>query len=444
MSLQTILTATKTMVNFQSFQAWRYNPEKVRLGEVLAPPYDIISPKGQDDLYNRSPYNCIRLILNREESGDNEQHNRYTRARDFFNEWRRQNILIQDTKSCFYLYRQVFKDLGGGQIKNRLALLGILRLEPLDKGIVVPHERTLSRPIQDRSQLLETAQTNFSPVFGLYEDPRGAVTSELSRIAKTDPIFDVPDEMDVRHALWAIQDSKVIESLHQGLSASKIYIADGHHRYQTALNYAQAQRCRLGISADSLLPSDFVLTALVEFHDPGLVVHPTHRIVRPFPGFDPGRALESLRPFFKIEPLAPERLAGHLKESVTGQMEFGLILSEGEFLLTLKNLEVLKRKMPGGKPDIWYQVEVNVLGHFILASLWNLPDHQWESTLQFTQNYKEILSSVRDNKAVAGFMLRSPRIEILRDMGDAGELMPQKSTYFYPKLATGMVFYHHR
>ncbi len=435
---------TKTMADFRPFSAWRYDPKKVNMNQVIAPPYDVISPDEQTALYERSPYNCVRLILNKIEASDHDGENRYSRARDFFQDWQKDKTLIQDSQPCFYFYRQEFTDPVSGKRQERSALLGKLKLEPFEKNIVIPHEKTLSKPREDRRKLLEATQTNFSPVFGLYEDPSGDVAEISLNVSKERPLFEAVDDQKVRHILWGLSDDKLNQRIHEILSSRKIYIADGHHRYQTALEYAKNKRQSDSLAADVEVPLDFVLMALVEFHDPGMVLLPTHRMILPFPGFETEKALEVLKNDFKIEAVPVEKLDGVLQNSKENKASFGLVLdNQQSFLITLKDIAQAKEKMPAGKPDVWYALDVNVLSYLRFDRLWNLSESKWESYLRFTRYAEEAIESVKDRKSKAAILLKAPQVEILREMGKVGELMPQKSTYFYPKLASGLIFYSH-
>ncbi len=444
MNDSTLSLNVRTLTEFKPFQAWRYHAGKIRLEKIIAPPYDIISPEEQKKLYGRSPYNCIRLILNQEEPADDVLHNRYTRAHDFFEAWRREQILIQEKEPCLYLYRQSFKDPRNGKTRRRYALLGRLRLEPFEKGRVVPHEKTLAKPCEDRRKLLETTRTNFSPVFGLYEDTRKQFSLLFSRLAKEEPLFDVPDDEKVRHALWPIDDLKSIREIQKNLSRKKIYIADGHHRYQTALEYARQRHLQENIPLESVMPFDYVLMALVEFHDPGLVLLPTHRILFAWPGFKLREALDSLKPFFKIEKCSIRNLEKRIQPPAKeGEIAFGLFTVKGGFFLTLTEKQKAIKTIALEKPDVWYRLDVNILSELVLKLCWKLPDELWETAIQYTRSMKEAIGLVKKKKAVACLLLKPPRVEFLREMGKVRELMPQKSTYFYPKLASGLVFYHH-
>ena len=426
-------SSLKTMADFRPLQGWRYDPAKNDFQKVIAPPYDVISPDQQDRLYEKSPYNCIRLILNKIENTDTPDNNRYTRARDAYQSWQKEGILTQEKAPCFYFYRQNFKHPENGTLLERSSLLGRIKLEPFENGIILPHEKTLSRPKEDRKKLLQAAGTNFSPIFGLYQDPRGEVKSLLSGADQEKPLFEAVDEEGVRHRVWVVRDSSRVESLHQAFSDHKIYIADGHHRYQTALDHSHEVR-----QGEGELLSDFVLTALVEFEDPGLVLLPTHRMVLPYASF-PANPLEALKKYFDVKPVPNEKT-----ENNAVGVSFGLMLGGNSYQLILRDLEAAKREMPAGKPDIWYRFDLNVLAHLVFAKLWNLPETEWENVLRFTHHPPEAVEAAQSGKAKASFLIRAPRTRLLQEMGEAGQLMPQKSTYFYPKLASGLVFYSHK
>ncbi len=451
MSISATFTQLEPMADFRPFLSWRYHPGHVEFQKVIAPPYDVISETEQAALYERSPYNCIRLILNKIQASDTETNNRYTRARDIFETWRHEDILIQSTVPAVYVYRQNFQDPATGKLRERTALLGRLKLEPFEKGIVIAHEKTLAKPKADRRKLLEATQTNFSPIFGLYEDPAGTIAGLLEDVFETAPLYQASDDQGVNHRLWALKNHAIMEALRAEMSSRKIYIADGHHRYQTALDYSREIRKSKGVAENKELPSDFTLMALVEFSDPGLILMPTHRMVLPFAGFDRSRAVEVLKTFFDVQAIdgaeAEKRLArpGVLPDaSGKARTEMGLMLGPQEFYwLTLKDAAAARAKMPAGRAPLFYGLDVALVSHLVLGALWNLPEDQWESTIRYTHALPEALESVRQKKAAAAFLLQPPRVELLREMGKANELLPQKSTYFYPKLASGLVFHHH-
>ncbi|MBI3316682.1 MAG: DUF1015 domain-containing protein [Candidatus Omnitrophica bacterium] len=433
---------TVTMTDYRPFRAHHYNPSKINLSQVIAPPYDVISVQEQEDLYEQSPYNVVRLILNKEKPDDSDQDNRYTRARNFFSDWCHEQILLREEKPCFFLYRQIFRRPETGEKLSRFSLLGILKLEPFEKGIVVAHEQTLARPKADRRRLLETTQTNFSPVFGLYEDESEKLPPLFSEILKAKPNF-YAVEGDTVHEVWKISEDSSLHEIQEFISGKNIYIADGHHRYQTALDYAREMHRKEGVPEARLQPYDFVLMALVRFEDEGLVLLPTHRAVKPFSGFDPKKLLESLKPFFKVEAV-PGSFLQKGTRYLQGLTSFDLVLKDDGYHLTLEHPEKVKALMPPGKPEIWYSLDVNLLAYLIFHKLMDLAPEAWETQLRFTHSEQEVLEWVKRGEVAAAFLLRAPQVKILKQMGEVKELMPQKSTYFYPKLASGLVFYHHQ
>lgn len=429
-------------MDFLPFRAWRYNADRVDIATVIAPPYDVISSERQNKLYEKSAFNCVRLILNKKEASDNEKSNSYTRARDLFQDWQKKEILIREDEASFYVYRQTFKDPVSGVQKSRFALLGRVRLEPFEKGIIIPHEKTLRGPREDRMKLLRAVQTNFSPVFGLYKDDGYEVRSLIQDPMNSKALFEAEDDDKVVHSLWVIQDADILVKLHEILKRKRVYIADGHHRYETALEYAKQKRKEEHVSENVIFPYDCMYMALVSFDDPGFIVLPTHRIISEL-GMDNRELKRRLQEYFKVENVPLSTLKTMTTSPDDMGKTFGLVLEEGSFLLTVTDREKIKARMPQGKPEVWYDLNVNVLGHFIFASLLGLPESSWESLLKFEHTVEGAVAPVQKGEAQAVFLLKPPRVEMLEKMGAVNERMPQKSTYFYPKLATGLVFYSH-
>jgi len=436
-------TTSKTQLDFQPFKAWRYNTESVDVSTVLAPPYDVISPEKQQKLYERSPFNCIRLILNKKDAADTDQSNGYTRARDAFRTWQEQGLLIQEKAVAFYVYRQTFKDPSTGAIKNRSALLGRVRLEPFEKGIIVPHEKTLSGPKVDRMRLLKTVQTNFSPVFGLYEDKGQDVGKLIQDPSNSGTLFEAEDDDKIIHTLCVVKNPAILAKLQEALKSKRVYIADGHHRYETALEYAWLKREEMKVSSQQEFPFDFMYMALVSFDDPGFIVLPTHRIVTKL-GMTDSEILRRLGEYFKVEKVPLPELKKMTASYDNAGRTFGLVLKEGSFLLTMLDPEKAKERMVKGKPSIWYDLNVNVLAHLIFAELLGLTEDRWEGILKFEHTVDGAVAPLEKGKAQAVFLLRPPKVEMLEKMGAVNERMPQKSTYFYPKLATGLIFHSHK
>ncbi len=431
------------MADFKPLKAWRYDTRKVSGSDVVAPPYDVIYPAEQEQLYKRSPYNCVRLILNKIEETDTDSNNRYTRAKKFFQDWQVSGHVMQESAPAFYLYRQTYKNPVDGQTLERTAVLGRLHLEPFEKGIVVPHEKTLSQARADQRRLLETAEVSFSPVFGLYDDPKKEMVEAVKGVSTGKPSFEAVDDHQVKHEVWAMTDPKILSKIQGIISRKNIYIADGHHRYRTALEYSQDVRAKKGAAESAELSSDYALIALVEFHDPGLILMPTHRILKPYAGFEGVKGLEKLKPYFKIEEVSKAEMQKRIQPRGNGKdVTLGVSVEGKYYFLTLTDFAGAKKAVGLDKADVWYRLDVNVVAHLIFK-LWNLTESEWENTLKFTRVEAEAFEYAESGKAAAVFFLQPPRVESLREMGEIRELMPQKSTYFYPKLASGLVFYAH-
>jgi uncharacterized protein (DUF1015 family) len=422
------------MLDFRPFQAWRYHSSKVELSHVIAPPYDVISADEREALYERSPFNVVRLILGKED-------NFYENARTLWAEWSRQGILVQDPRPVFYLYEQTFNHPWASRPLRRLALVGILKLER--SGSVLPHEQTLSAPKKDRFLLLEKTKTNLSPVFGLYQDSSQLLAKLFSSARSKPPLFRARDDQKILHQGWAIVEERDQKAVREALKQEKVLIADGHHRYETALEYASEMREKLAGQA-SEAPFDFVMMALVEFADEGLLVLPTHRIIHSFGPCPKKDFLDRLRIHFDFLPFPERELFSEMNRRSPKEKVLGAFLgSEGSFLLRLKNLETVRELMPPGKPSLWYEVEANLAAHFIFSTLWGISGKEQEGLIRYTRSWEEAAREVGEGRAEAAFLLRSVGVDTIRKLADTGERMPQKTTYFYPKLASGIFFYHH-
>lgn len=398
-----------TRLDFRPFRAWRYNPDRAKLNEVIAPPYDVISSAGRETLYRKSPFNVVRLILGKEP-------NFYEAAATHWQKWAQEGILVQDKTPAIYLYEQSFKHPWDSQSLSRLAIVGILKLD--ESGAVLRHEATFDAPKRDRLQLLEKTKTNLSPIFGLYQNSQ-KMKSLFSAVQKKKPLFQAQDEEGVLNRVWAVQDMKDQESIHEALTHQKIMIADGHHRYETALEY-QKQMHKQSQNTSKEQPFDFVMMALVSEDDKGLLILPTHRIVRSLARGEK-KFLESLHQHFESMPYPDKEIFQILNSQPKEQKVFGVILKSGSFLIRLKPAS-----------EMADPIEAKVLERFI-----------FDSQVEYTHSSEEALGAVRKQNAQAAFLMRSPEVDTIRKLAYAGERMPQKTTYFYPKLASGLLFYHH-
>ncbi|MBI3977691.1 MAG: DUF1015 domain-containing protein [Chloroflexi bacterium] len=435
------------MAEVRSFRALRYDPSRVPSpASVVCPPYDVIDPAEQGRLYEASPYNAVRIELGRFEPGDDEQHNRYTRAADALRRWQQAGVLRRDAEDALYVYEQTFHHRG--QILTRRTIFAAVRLEDWQRRVVLPHERTMAAPKADRLRLLEATGVQLSPIYGLFEDPGHAVHRAFDRVAlRQPPALDFVWSGDERQRLWVVTDRSVIGAFSAALSDRQIVIADGHHRYETALRYRDRRRLDGGGDADA--PWNFILMGLTAVDDPGVVVLPTHRLVggTPLPADELERGLAH---WFDLEswllaaedPLADihrllDALAGLGRElHVFGLCERGERLS----LARLRDPDVMDDMAGPGRSDAWKHLDVSIAQTLILQGALGMSPGA-EGRLTYTRDEEVALSELRAGRAWLAIFLNPTRVDQVVAVARAGDVMPEKSTYFHPKLLTGLVFY---
>ncbi|MGB2694442.1 MAG: DUF1015 domain-containing protein [Dehalococcoidia bacterium] len=433
------------MADFQPFRGLRYSPA-TDAGAVLSPPYDVVDADEQAALIERSPHNVIRLELSIAGMGE-AAGGRYTAPAETLREWRRSGVLAQDAQASFYVYTQEFEHEGGR--RRRGALLGRLRLEPWDTGVVRPHEETGRAAKEDRLLLLRHLHANVSPLFSLYRDPAGSIGEAIG--AAGEPALDTRTPDGERHTLQVVNDASAIERIAAVFRETPLYIADGHHRYETALAYRDECRARAA-SWTGDEPENFVLMALVAADDPGLVLLPTHRLVRP-PSL-PNDLFARLDRFFQVDDTTPKsydgtallRLLARVAAAGNAGTAFGALgLEEGRLhLLTLRDGAAARALMPAGSAA-WQALDVNVLEYAVLRETLGM-DVLREAQDQigavgYTDDARRALEEVESGRWPLAFLLNATPVEQVLAVADAGERMPRKSTYFYPKLATGLVLY---
>jgi uncharacterized protein (DUF1015 family) len=415
------------MAVVRGFRGVRYRlerPEEAAL--VTAPPYDVISPEQQEELHRRDPRNVIRLELPRDRPADGEAASRYRRAAALYREWVETGVLARDPQPCLYLYGQRYE--AEGRTQERLGLLAALRVEPYEAGVVLPHEQTFPKHKEDRYRLLTAAQAQFSPIFGLYSAPEAGVRAELDRFTGSPPAAVSTDADGVEHRLWPIADSGFAAWAAGVFEGRQVFIADGHHRYETALRYAAERRA--GAPAGSE-PYDYVMTFLVEMEDPGLVLLPTHRLVRTaLPAEEELRA--RLEPFFCVEGV-PSSAAEDLEHH-----QIGAVLPGGRALrLTLREGAIMDRVDTEHSPA-WRDLDVAVLHRLVLEEALGIRGRE---EIVYTRDPAEARQRAASGEFGAAFLLPRPRVEELKAVAGAGDRMPEKSTYFWPKAISGLVIY---
>jgi len=422
------------MADVRPFRALRYAPN-LDLAAAICPPFDIISPEQQRALHERSPYNAVHIELATDTNGS-----RYELAAETLRRWRDGRTLLHEESPAFYLYDQQF-ERDGIPYRRRL-IFARLRLEPWERGIVLPHEQTFGAPKEDRLRLLRAIQTNTSPVFLIYRDHDRQVEALLDRPASTTPIAEFAGDDGQTHTLRLIDDARTIDALAAAFELETLYVADGHHRYETALGYRDERR------ADSLdwtggEPENFALVALTSANDDGLLVLPIHRVTAA--GLPLDEALNRMKGIFSVEPQPSiEALTSELTERRASASTFGLACAESEdlYLLTVSDPRAVDALLPQERSAAWRALDYAIANHAILRHAlgleeWQLSDYD---SLWFTEDAGEAVHDVRSGRARYAVLMNPVPVARVLDVADSGERMPQKSTFFYPKVPTGLVF----
>lgn len=423
------------MANIRAFRGLRYSPE-VRIDDCICPPYDIISEDEREELYKKSEYNIIRIEFGKEFEGDDEKNNKFTRAKRYLDEWIEKGILRFDEKESVYVLEQEFEV--EGRKYRRTGLIVLLELVDFEEGIVIPHEFTLSKPKQERLNLLRHTHANISSIFGLYEDKEFMIKKILDDIkAKKEDIS--YSGIGTFERMWIVSDDSIIESLKRLFADKKIFIADGHHRYETALEYKKEMMQKEDYNKDA--DYNYIMITLTALEDEGIVILPTHRIVLSSDVTE-DVFIEKLRVKFEVEK-GEYKL---LKEKLLNYKKYAFLIytyNKNFYLARLKDPENALKDIEGSKA--YKNLDVVVLQKLILNDILNITDEDilYQRNLKYTKSDKELIDVV-DSGAKYGFILNPTLVEELKDVSLSGEKMPQKSTYFYPKLMTGNVIFVHQ
>ncbi len=419
------------MAEVKPFRALRFDIEKAgRIDGLVCPPYDIISEEQRKAYIGKNEHNIIRLELPRGE-------NPYEEAGKTLEKWINDGILKQDEREGIYIYEEEFTAYG---VRNKFkGCITRVRLEEFSKGIILPHEETLSKAKRDRFELMKATACNFSQVYSLYMDEKHTVRNKLDELSAGKPEIELTDNDGVTHRLWIVTDEAGINAICGEFDGKRLYIADGHHRYETALNYRNY--CRENNIGDG--GEDYVMMMLVDMEHEGLVVFPTHRVVRGLESFDPIKSEERFGEYFDVEKkpsyVSMERDLRELYDR--GKKAYGFYSGgDGYTLLTFRDSDALKKLLPGMLEPV-RELDVTVLHSLILEKLFGIDAENMadQKNLIYTKDFNDAIQSVRNGSAQCAFILNPTRVTEIRDVAAAGGKMPQKSTYFYPKLITGLV-----
>jgi len=440
------------MADIKPFRAVMYNEEKTGdLTTVMAPPYDVISPALHDSLTARNPNNVVRLILGAVSEDDSPGSDRYSRSASELKDWLTTGVLKRDEKPAIYYYIQRYTQLDG-TTSARKGFMALSRIEDYGDGKIHAHERTLSGPKADRLRLMEACRANFSCIFTLYSDAELTVNRLLkSCIEGKQPDIDVFDDEGVENIVYRITEPSVIERVAAVMRDKTLFIADGHHRYETALNYRGMMRQRHP-EAKGDQPYDYVMMYFSNMDDEGMTVWPTHRVIHNLPGFKADEFIEKLKKYFRIDMLG---YTDDTKDEVHGALVafmedkgreancFGMHL-KGEnrcYLLTTLPGQNLDDLFDEDMPPVYRNLDVTVLHELILSRILGISRgaQERQENIIYVKNYKDAFASMDDPANEIVFLLNPTKVEDVKAVAEAGCKMPQKSTYFYPKLLTGLV-----
>jgi uncharacterized protein (DUF1015 family) len=449
------------MPTIQAFRGLRYDLGHVgSLSDVIAPPYDVISPEFQDELYKKHPSAFIRVELNRDEPGDNEHNNRYTRAANFLRQWRQQGVMQLEPDPCLYVYSQTFEH--NGHMVTRRGFMGRVKLERFGEGKIYPHEETHASAKQDRLLLTRACKANPSQIFGLYPDPENEAQNLLeAAIAGKTPLVAV-DHLGVEHRLWPVNDIHVIQKVGAIMDPKPIFIADGHHRYETACNYRDELAAAAGGKLDPNHPANYTLMQCVSMNDPGMIVLPTHRLFRGIPAMTSAELIAKLGSACdcQVAGTGPE-LAHSIWNDIAAsgrQDRLAFYTAQDNSWTTVQLSAAGAQRMAELSTDHstdWQGLGVSILHRLIMDNLLqatNLPKPMYvHSVNEVVDGLKQGDTVGRDATGQQGSggrfelaaLVMPATVENVRAISEHGERMPAKSTYFYPKLLSGMVVYTH-
>jgi len=433
------------MAGVKAFRGVRYNPDKVgKLDDAVALPYDRIGSELQSAYYGLSDYNVVRLNKGKECEGDTAGNNVYTRAREYFDKWLAEDVLRRDGKPCFYAYTEEFTTPAGEEFARR-GLIAMIKLVPFDEGTILPHERTLSGPKADRLNLLRAMEAHMGQIFMLYPDPENRINAILDPFVAGEPDIDVTavGEQDVRHKVWVVDDPKTVAAIEKEMAPKRnLIIADGHHRYETALNYRNEMREKTaGWTEDQAF--NYVMATMVSMSDPGLIVLPTHRLIHSYTAMTAAQVLDKMAAYFDVTELGGrEALESAMRELDTTAHAIGFYEGKGYYLLKLRDIASMDAVVGAERAPAWKALDVAILHELILEHVMGLTKESIEKkeNLDYLRDATEGYDAVDAGEANFLFLLNPTRAQQVSDCAAVAEKMPQKSTDFYPKVLTGLTF----
>jgi uncharacterized protein (DUF1015 family) len=458
------------MAEVKALRGLLYNPEKVQdLQAVMAPPYDVISPEFQDRLIARDSHNIVKLILGHTSDRDTDSDNRYTRAAADLKGWLEDGTLLRDEKPALYLYAQSYTitDLqGASQTRTRTGFIGTVKLEELGSGKIHPHEKTLSGPKADRLSLMKACNANLSCIFSIYPEATSEsaeasvssastssderVTAVLEAAVSGDPIIDVVGDDGVSNKLWRIDDEAALAKVSEIMKEKNLFIADGHHRYETALNYRNYMRKTTGKDSGNE-PFDYVMMYLASMDDEGMDIFPTHRALHSMEELTAADFIGKCSAYFETEVYqftdaneaeVRANFMASLNEEADGKTSFGLYVRghNAYIVLTLRDNAVMDEFFDADTPEVYKHLDVTVLHSLVLTKILGISveSQEKQENLKYIKGLDEAFKVGQAEGTQAIFFMNATTVDEVKSVSEAGLLMPQKSTYFYPKILSGL------
>ncbi|UCH43067.1 MAG: DUF1015 domain-containing protein, partial [Dehalococcoidales bacterium] len=431
------------MAEIYPFQGVHYNKSMIDdWTAVICDPYDIINQQQQQELYRKSEYNFVRLEFGRELPQDTVNDNKYTRGASTLEQWLAQGVLEVDRVPAVYLHDQYF--IYGGKEFRRRGITARVRMEEWDRMVIRPHEGTTGEPKGDRLSLLWALKVNTSPILAMYQDSEKQISSVLAEQEKKQPLMDLKKTDGEGHTVWAISDPGAISQISSCLVGQPLYIADGHHRYESAMAYQQ-ERLAYSRSTSGDEPFNFVMMTMVDFADPGLVILPPHRLVRGIPRAVLNELTDKLKVFFEIEglPLSTHNAWQHVDRQLLARDDVRLVLfgldRDNLYLLRLRDNNMAGQMMPHFHSDLYKNLDVSIVDHIVLEKLLPISGDDEKASLDYSYDRLDAVNKVLNQEYQLAFLLRPVRAETIKGIADAADRMPRKSTYFYPKLPAGLL-----
>ena len=435
------------MAEVKPFKGVLYNSSCIpNLSEVVAPPYDVISLSYQQSLYERHPYNVIRLILGKSEPQDEGQHDVHQRSAGYFRQWMAEEVLMRDSAEAFYLTSVEFE--AHEERITRYGIIGLVKLEPFERGIVLPHERTFSKVKSERLNLIKESRANFCSIFGLYSDKNGLLDRVKAGVETRAAEIDITDDYGARHKLWRLTDFQFTEDITASMAQRTIYIADGHHRYETALNYRQWLK-ESDPNFDDRHPANYVMMSLSSLEDPGMVIFPAHRLLRDVSEESRASLLTKLSRHFNVQSISMNEgvevallkadavlAANRHRNAVTMYLQNERAIQ----VLVLKD-NVMQDLFGDEIEDALLDLDVTVLTRLIMMETLGFDQTRLDDAtkISYRTTSQDAIDAVMDGKADLTFILNPTKIDQVQRVAEQGLIMPRKSTYFYPKIISGQV-----